>query len=175
MKIKRILILLPLLLTACFTITDPPKTVSHVDLKDYMGTWYEIAAFPNSFQSGCQCTSADYELVGSKVRVLNKCYKGKDHTLSEAKGTAWALPKSGNSKLKVQFFWPFTGDYWILYLSPQYKEVIVGSPDRKYLWLLSRRKYIEKTLYNHLRQIAESKGYDTRKLVKTQQTCKIPQ
>ena len=138
-----------------------------------MGTWYEIASFPNFFQRGCQCTTANYRLTNNKVNIVNRCYKEKQDKLSEAKGTAWPVHGSKNSKLKVQFFWPFKGDYWILYLSPKYQQVIVGSPDRKYLWILARSRYINKNIYRTLTQIAKDKGFDVRKLVKTKQNCEI--
>ncbi len=171
--LKKIIILLPLLLSGCVTAKTPPKTVSHVNLSQYMGKWYEISSYPTFFQRGCQCTSANYKLIGNKVAILNQCYKGKKYKLSSAKGKAWAVPGSNNSKLKVQFFWPFKGDYWILYLSPGYKQVIVGSPSRKYLWILARSRHIKTSLYNKLTKIAQNKGFDTSQLVKTKQSCNL--
>lgn len=163
--------LLSVLLSSCATYRNPPRTVSHVNLKRYMGTWYEIASFPNVFQRGCQCTTATYALHGKNaVSVLNRCYKGDSLKLSEAKGRAWSV-SSKNNKLKVQFFWPFSGDYWILYLTPGYNQVIVGSPDRKYLWILSRTRKITKQKYKQLLTIAKSDGFDISYLVKTKQSC----
>lgn len=137
-----------------------------------MGTWYEIASFPNWFQRGCQCTTAHYTLKKNKVKILNQCYKGKDLKKSSAKGTGWSVSENQNSKLKVRFFWPFKGDYWILYLSPGYKQAIVGSPNRRYLWLLSRTPTLDSKTLNHLISIAKNKHYDTDKLNMTYQGCK---
>lgn len=171
--LRKIIILLSLLLSGSVTANTPPKTVSHVNLKQYMGKWYEIASYPTFFQRGCQCTSANYKLIENKVSILNQCYKKKNYKLSSAKGKAWAVPGSNNSKLKVQFFWPFKGDYWIMYLSPGYKQVIVGSPNRKYLWILSRSRHIKASLYNSLTKIVQKKGFDSSQLVKTKQSCSL--
>ena len=150
-----------------------PTTVKHVDLPRYMGRWYEIASFPNWFQRHCNCTRATYKLIAGKVHVLNECYKGKSLEYSKATGTAWSVIDKSNAKLKVQFFWPFRGDYWILYLTPGYQEVIIGSPNRKYLWILARHRHIDKMLYKKLVGIAKQKGFDVAKLVMTKQNCRV--
>ena len=147
------------------------RTVSNVDLQRYMGTWYEIASFPNFFQRGCSCTSATYNMVDNKVAVINKCYKNNKNKIAIAHGIAWPVQGSNNSKLKVQFFWPFTGNYWILYLTKGSQQVIVGSPNMKYLWLLSRSPHINKNLYDQLTAIAKHKGFQIEKLVITNQNC----
>ena len=149
----------------------PLKTVSHVNLHEYMGRWYEIASLPSFFQKDCQCTSANYKLLNNKVRIINSCYKAKDNKISRATGKAWPVKGSNNSKLKIQFFWPFTGNYWILYLSHGYKNVIVGSPSRKYLWILSRKTQINHSDYIKLVKIAKHKDFDVSKLIKTKQSC----
>ena len=48
------------------------------------------------------------------------------------------MDKVTHAKLKVWFFWPFKGDYWIIDLDPDYQWAVVGVPSRKYLWILSR-------------------------------------
>ena len=145
-----------------------------MDLNKYMGKWYEIASFPNSFQKNCKCTNANYEIDGDKVKVLNKCRRHSvDAKWDSASGFAKVVPNTGNSKLKVTFFWPFYGDYWILHLTKDsknnYKEVLVGSPNRKYLWILARDKSISKKSYDSLVSIAKEKGFDVSKLKKTTQ------
>ena len=170
---KILLILITSFLSACASVRPLPSTVPAVNLKKYMGTWYEIASFPNLFQRGCQCTTAHYTLTDGRVNILNQCYKGASFQKSSASGIAWPTPGSNNSKLTVQFFWPFKGDYWILYLSPHYQQVIVGSPNRQYLWFLSRNKTMTKKRFIQLEKIAQHKGYDTRQLRITQQHCQI--
>lgn len=144
----------------------PPKAVATVDLARYMGTWYEIAAFPNRFQKGCTCSHAHYEMKKDYVRVKNRCWRKKKW--DEVKGKAYEVKGSDGAKLKVQFFWPFKGDYWILYLDKEYKHVLVGSPDYKYLWILSRTKHMPAETLAKIKKIAKTKGYDVNKLKVTE-------
>ncbi len=148
-----------------------PTTASRVDLQRYMGKWYEIASLPNKFQQGCRCTTAQYQLANRFVRITNQCIKGNNKQPAVARGKAWAVTGSHNSKLKVQFFWPFRGDYWILYVSPGYRYALVGSPNRKYLWILARRSRLNRISYQRMVAIANAKGYDTNRLQKTLQNC----
>lgn len=122
----------------------PPATVAAVDLQHYVGRWYEIAKIPNRFQKQCASgTTAEYTLAADgSIEVLNRCAR-EDGRIDEAKGIAKVEDRVSNSKLKVSFvrflgvqlFW---GDYWILGLGSDYEYALVGSPDRKYGWILSR-------------------------------------
>ncbi len=85
--------------------------------------------------------------------------------------TAKAYPDTTNSKLKVQFFWPFKGNYWILYVDNEYRYAVVGVPDRRYLWILSRTPTLPKSTYQQLVEIAQAQGYDVSRLRMTDQTC----
>jgi apolipoprotein D and lipocalin family protein len=116
----------------------PLPTVEAVDLSRYMGDWYEIALLPNRFQSMCMAdTQASYRLDGDVVRVRNRCRKA-DGGIEEANGIAKVVEGSGNAKLRVSFFRPFYGDYWILALDLNYRWVLIGEPSRTYGWVLSR-------------------------------------
>ncbi|MCG7844257.1 MAG: lipocalin family protein, partial [Methanomassiliicoccales archaeon] len=90
------------------------KTVEHVDVARYMGTWFEIAKFPQRFERGLVGVTANYTLLpNGKVKVLNQGYKGNfNGELRTAEGKAWIVDKATNAKLKVSFFWPFAGNYW---------------------------------------------------------------
>ena len=119
-------------------------TVNRVDLKKYAGLWYEVAKIPNSFQDLCAYgTTAEYKILqGGDIRVINKCYE-KDVKPDVAEGLAKVVDNKTNSKLKVSFFSilgirPFWGDYWIIGLDDNYEWAVVGSPNRKYGWILSR-------------------------------------
>jgi apolipoprotein D and lipocalin family protein len=148
----------------------PLLTVSSVDLVKYKGVWYEIAAFPQSFEKGCSCTSAEYILTDKNyVRVVNTCMK--DGKLNVAKGKAFVVKGSNNSKLKVQFFWPFKGNYWIIYLNDDYTTAAVGDPSRKYLWILHRSKTMDDTNYAALLVKLTAMDFDVSKLKKTEQPC----
>src|SRR5512142_3401366 len=93
----------------------PLRSVQSVDLGRYVGTWYEIARYPNRFQRKCDGdTTAKYSLrQDDKVEVVNSCRKA-DGSFTTTKGSAKVVDKKTNAKLKVTFFWPFAGDYWII-------------------------------------------------------------
>ncbi|MFD2246381.1 lipocalin family protein [Pontibacter ruber] len=168
------LLLGTLLVSSCSRSYAPLETVPEVDLKRYQGKWYEIASLPQRFSKGCHCTSTEYTLNATEgyVEVYNACYKGGPNgKLSAVKGKAFPVEGSNNSKLKVQFFWPFRGDYWILELDPEYRYVMVGSPDRESLWFLSRTPRIEKAIYDLLVQQARSKGFPVEQLELMDQSC----
>ena len=164
-----------LALTACASQmqTSVQTTKRHVNLNKYAGRWYELASFPAFFQRDCICTQAFYRPQKGYVQVINSCHK-KTPTgeFSVAKGKAFVVPNSNNSKLKVQFFWPFKGDYWILYLSPNYKYAVVGNPKRNYLWILSRTPRVSKKQFNFLKAKASRQGFDVSKLNVTPQNCR---
>ncbi len=135
---------------------DRPLTVvPSVDLNRYMGRWYEIARYPNSFQRQCVGdVTATYSLLDDgQIKVVNRCRK-ENGEYSEVEGRAKrAGDDEPNTKLKVRFapaflsFLPFVwGDYWIILLAPDYSYVVIGEPDRKYLWILSRMPVMDEAL-----------------------------
>jgi apolipoprotein D and lipocalin family protein len=135
--------------TAAAEKSSPLVTVPHVDLNRYLGTWYEIASFPAWFQRGCTGSTAEYALLpDGRIRVINRCFKNSlDGPLKESTGKAEVVDAANNAKLKVWFFWPFKGDYWIIDLDSDYRWAVVGVPSRKYLWILSRTPTLAETLY----------------------------
>jgi apolipoprotein D and lipocalin family protein len=144
------------------------EVVAHVELEKYLGKWYEIAHLPAKFQEGCNETTATYTLSkDGSISVLNQ--STKNGKIKQAKGKAKVVDKNSNAKLKVTFFWPFYGDYWILKLGNNYDYSIVGTPNRKYLWILSRTPQMDDKLYSQLIEYAKSKGFDVSKLIKTLQ------
>jgi apolipoprotein D and lipocalin family protein len=144
------------------------KTVSSVDLKKYSGTWYEIASFPQRFQKGCEFTTAVYTPTDKGyVTVENRCNRnGKE---SYIKGKAFVDKNSGNAKLKVQFFWPFKGKYWIIDLAEDYSYAVVSHPNKKYLWILSRKPKLDEQVYNSIITRLKEKGFDLNELKITKQ------
>ena len=153
----------------------PDHTVDSVDLSRYMGRWYEIASFPNWFQKGCLCTTADYALADGHVTVINSCRRGSPlGKLDVATGKAYVVPDTNNAQLRVQFQWPFKGDYWVIALDENYQYAMVGHPQKKYLWILSRSPIMDDATYARLVGIAAAKGYDVSRLQKTDQTCSAP-
>jgi apolipoprotein D and lipocalin family protein len=140
--------------------------VPHVDLKKYLGKWYEIAHLPARFQEGCDNTTATYTLSeDGSISVLNECIKnGK---ANQAKGNAKVVDKNSGAKLKVTFFWPFYGDYWIINLGKDYDYAVVGAPNRKYLWILSRTPKMDDRLFSQLKESVKSKGFNLSNLIIT--------
>lgn len=142
------------------------EVVPHVELEKYLGKWYEIAHLPAKFQEGCNETTATYTLSkDGSISVLNQATKnGK---MKQAKGKAKVVDKNSNAKLKVTFFWPFYGDYWIIKLGNDYDYSVVGTPNRKYLWILSRTPQMDDNLYSQIIEYVKSKDFDVNKLIKT--------
>jgi apolipoprotein D and lipocalin family protein len=145
------------------------ETVPHVDLNKYAGKWYEIASYPQWFQKGCHNTTAEYSLSGKGfVIVENRCNRksvnGKE---SYIKGKAVVVKNSGNAKLKVQFFWPFKGDYWIIDLADDYSYAVVSEPKKKSLWIFSRTPNMDDAIYQQITSRLKLKGFDLGKLQKT--------
>lgn len=161
------------IISSCSRNYAPLETVPNVDLNRYTGRWYEIAALPQRFEKGCHCVYAEYTLnPEGYVEVNNYCRKGgPEGKLDKAEGKGFPVEGSSNSKLRVQFFWPFRGDYWILELDPEYRHVLVGSPDRESLWILSRTPKINQDTYNRLIQLAEQKGFPVEKMRLMDQSC----
>lgn len=146
--------------------SDQPRTVSFVDLNRYTGLWYEIAKIPNRFQKKCYGnTTAEYQLLeNGKIAVINRCLE-EDGKINEAKGLAKVEDTTSNAKLKVSFvrilglsiFW---GDYWIIGLGNNYEYAIVGSPDRKYGWILSRESSIDQEKLEEIFSQLRLQGYN---------------
>jgi len=139
-------------------------TVPTVDLKRYAGTWYELASYPQYFERGCTNVKAKYTPKQGYIEVYNQAIKkNKPNTI---KGKAFVVGDSGNARLKVQFFWPFKANYWIIDLADDYSWAIVSDPNRKTLWILSRTPAMDDNLYNSLVTKLVDRGFDRKKIVK---------
>jgi apolipoprotein D and lipocalin family protein len=171
---KSIIILTAIMIFSTAHSQKVPSVVSTVDLNRYKGMWYEIARLPNFFERKLKCASANYILRDDgKITVVNKGNYITDPLKSNSvKGVAWIPDKSSPAKLKVQFFWPFSGDYWIMYLDKEYRFVLVGDPSLKYLWILCREKKMDETTYSMLIQKAIDNGYDVKTIIRVEQDCK---
>ena len=152
-------------------------SIEALDVPRYMGRWYEIAKYPNSFQKKCiGFTSAEYALAADgEVSVTNRCRLENGET-SEAIGTARQIGEASSPKLKVRFapawlsWLPWVwGNYWVIDLDANYQLVAVSEPTREYLWILSRTPKVTKEAYDALLQRLNAKGFDLRKLETTVQ------
>lgn len=172
--IVSLLFILALGLAAAELLQKALEVVPRVDLERYLGTWYEIATIPQRFQKDCVGVTATYTLRDDgTIEVLNKCRKKTlDGEIKTVKGKAWVVDKDTNAKLKVQFFWPFRGDYWIIQLDPDYQYAVVGHPGRKYLWVLCRTPQMDEPLYQELVQRIANVGYDPSLIKRTLQPSK---
>lgn len=171
-------IILPVILQGCLAdkgnSLKPLETVNSVDLNRYVGKWFEIARYPNNFQKGCVGSMATYTLRDDgKINVVNEChdtsFSGK---LRSAKGKAWSVDTDTNARLKVSFFWPFAGDYWIIDLGQDYEYAVIGHPQRKYLWILSRSPEMDNNVYQSILKRLQQQEYDTTKLIRTEHQTK---
>lgn len=169
------LLMLVLLGSGCSSIPQKAsqelQVVSYVDIERYLGKWYEIALYPNWFEEGCFRSTAFYEkLEDGQIKVTNQCRMyGPDGELNEAVGKASIADNKTNAKLKVQFFWPFKGDYWIIDLDEDYQYALVSEPNRQYLWILSRSPNMKSQTLKMLKAKIHEKGFDLTYLKKTKQ------
>jgi apolipoprotein D and lipocalin family protein len=147
------------------------ESVPKVDLSRYTGRWFEIARYPNRFERKCDSNAtATYSLRSDgKISVVNSCMT-REGKLTQSNGWAKVVDQKTGSKLKVTFFWPFSGDYWIIDLSPNYEYAVVGEPSRKYLWILSRTAKMDEKLYAEIAARLAAKGYDASKLERGRQS-----
>ena len=146
-----------------------PEPAKPVDLQRYLGRWFELARYEQGFQKDCEGVTADYTLRPTgRIEVLNRCRK-PDGKLSEARGRAKVVDAATGAKLKVSFFGPFYGDYWVLDRSDDYRWAIVGDPSGRYLWLLHREATPGEDELQRLTARAGELGYDTSLLRRTQQ------
>ena len=172
----RALILAALLgLSAC-AATQPgpetPRTVERVDLARYVGLWHEVARLPQRFQDSsslrCEETTAEYaSLPDGRISVRNSCVNALDPARPRrvANGQAYVVEGSNNTRLRVSFFWPFHGDYWVIGLDPEYRWALVGSPSRRSMWLLSRTPTLPPAEMERALAIARAQGFDLGPLI----------
>ena len=153
------------------------KTIASLDVPRYLGTWYEIAKFPNWFQKKCVSnTKAVYTAKpDGNLRVLNSCKTAGGET-SEAEGLARQIGAKDSPKLEVRFapewlsFLPLVwGDYWVIDLDSQYQVAAVSDPRREYLWVLSRTPQLDPKVYADLLQRLKQQQFDIQKLELTSQ------
>jgi apolipoprotein D and lipocalin family protein len=143
------------------------KAVESLDLSRYTGRWYEVARLPNSFQRKCVAeTMATYTLrPDGRITVLNVCRRA-DGRIDRITGVAKRRsPDDPNSKLRVTFFWPFYGNYWVIDLDRDYRWAVVGEPGRRYFWVLSRDPTVDGPTLDGILARARAQGYDLSKLI----------
>ena len=144
--------------------------ISNFDLSKYLGTWYEIARFDHSFERGMDNVTAEYILRDDgKVDVLNSGWKNGRFKTAEGKAKQ-PDPVTNPAHLMVSFFLFFYSDYNVMMLDKNYQVALVGSESPDYLWILSRKPVQPDAVLDHIVEEAESRGYDTSKLIWVDQT-----
>jgi len=169
------IVTLLLLFVAIPILAKPPITVEKLDLSRYQGKWFEMARFPNFFQKDCiKNVTAQYKILDTGfIEVINTC-QGPDDSTSSVTGLAKTIDTESNAKLGVSFFdilgWrPIWGDYWVLYIDPEYQMAVVGDSQQKYGWILSRKKALPQEKLDLARAIFAKNGYDPTKIIYTTQ------
>lgn len=159
-------------LVGCSAFAPPLDTVERVDLQRYAGRWYEIARYENSFEQGCVGVTADYSLRDDgRVNVVNTCVEGSlDGDVRTIRGSARAANPE-NTQLKVTFFWPFEGDYWVIELGDEedYGYAVVSEPFRRFLWILNRTPQMDEELYQRIIDRLEERDFNTEQLIRVTQ------
>lgn len=151
--------------------SDVP-TVSSLDVERYGGRWYEVATFPQKFQSNCACVAANYTPSPLGVGVRNICRQnGPDGMLVDIRGRAYQPDANQPGKLKVQFPVPSGGDadYWVFEVADDYTHAVVTDPNRSTLWILSRSRVMSDATMAGIRTRLEAAGFDLSALRMTQQ------
>jgi apolipoprotein D and lipocalin family protein len=142
-------------------------TVKQVDIKKYSGSWYEIARYEHFFEKGCKNVIATYTIKeDGDLKVTNSCTMIESDEYKESTAVAYTIDNT-NSKLKVSFFRPFYGDYWIIDLADDYSYAVVGTPNREYLWILAREKTISEETKKSLLDKLPDLGFDVNNFIWT--------
>ena len=153
-------------LVALNTFAYELPTVTSVDVERYLGKWYEIARFDHSFERGCDEVEAFYTLRDDgMIGVKNSCFKQATQRHKVAYGRAKIVDEMSQAKLKVTFFWPFYGDYWIVDVAEDYSYAMVSEPSKRYFWILSRTPQLSESELTRLLSYATYLGFDTDKLI----------
>jgi len=156
---------------------EPVRPVASVDLERYAGRWFEIARYPNRFQGSCagEVTATYERREDGRIRVVNRCRRA-DGSMNEAEAVARPVEGGGNARLKVRFapgwltFLPFVwADYWVIGLADDYEWAVVGTPNRKYLWILARTPQLSDAGRAAAEARIKENGFDLSRLVRTRQ------
>jgi apolipoprotein D and lipocalin family protein len=149
------------------SFTNPiNKPVASVDLRRFGGTWYSLYSLPTMFDSGSRETTTHYNLGSDGYyNVVTTYKKGDDQEIHSVKSKLFPVDGSNNSEMKAQFIWPIKVDYWVIELGDDYSYAVVGHPDHKFLFIMSRKPEMDKKLYDQIIVRCKAMGYPVDKLV----------
>ncbi|MES2810269.1 MAG: lipocalin family protein [Bacteroidota bacterium] len=142
----------------------PNKPVDKVDVNRFAGKWYSLYSIPTMFDKGTSETTTTYTLNNDGYYNVVTTAKKEDNKLHTYKSKLFPIAEDGNAEMKAQFVWPFKVDYWVIDLAKDYSYVVVGHPEHKFLFIMSRRPSIDKKLYEGLVAKCKAMGYPVEKL-----------
>ncbi len=167
------LILVIVLLTGCASLrnAEPLPTVEAVDLERYLGEWYVIANIPYFGERGNVAGRAIYRMRDDgRMDDIYLYRRGNfDNPERRLEGVAWVVDEQSNARWKVRFYWPFTFDYYIVGLDPDYQWSMVGHPSQRYAWIMAREPRMDVELYQELLSRFDELGFDSSRLQKVPQ------
>ncbi len=170
---KRLLLALCALggLFGCADARPPLKTVPHVDLQRYLGTWYVIANIPYWLENGKVATADVYSMREDGTMGNQFVFRRDSFTAPEDHwdGYAWVIDGTGNAEWRVRFIWPFSATYLVIDLDPDYRWAVVGHPSRDLFWILSRTRQLPDATYAAILERAALQGYDVSRVAKVPQ------
>jgi len=146
-RMRSLIIVAAFILAACapqpvYRAAETALPVASIEVEPYLGLWHEQARLPNRFERDCARATAQYALRDDGlISVLNTCFEA-DGATRDANGRARVVGENGEGKLKVSFFGPFWANYWVLERADDYSWSIVGEPQGRYLWVLTRAETI---------------------------------
>lgn len=168
-----LLVIPVLLVSACNSHKELPAVYS-LNLENYAGTWYEVARLPYTEpREGCECATLRYITEGDHLQMEKSCYDAAKNEFIRSKGLMRPRKGSNNSRFKIQQIPSLNGDYHILALEEDYSYALVGAPDRKSLWILSRRREPAAEIVKEYLNRAEELGYHTADMIFTRQDCRL--
>jgi apolipoprotein D and lipocalin family protein len=153
---------------ALFTGKLPNKTVEKVDLKRFAGTWYCLYSIPTMFDRGTREMTTRYTWNSDGYYDVYTTCKKDGPELHSFTSKIFQVKGTNNSQMKAQFIWPIKVDYWVIALGSDYSYTVVGHPDHKFLYIMSRKPEMDKALYQHLVEQCREMGYPVEKLVSQQ-------
>lgn len=151
-----------------------PKAVHQVDIDRYMGKWFEIARYPNPSEQRCYGSAIEYtRRPDGKIVVLNYCRRGSfDAPLEANEGIAHVVNDGTNTRLSMESFWPFTGDYRIVDLDENYHYAVVSNDARTVLWIFSRSPEMPEEMYRRIVDRLADQGFDVKRISRTPQPAR---
>jgi len=154
-----------ILILTSFFHADKNLPVDKLDLKKYAGTWYSLYSIPTIFDKGSRETTTKYTLNKEGFyNVLTTYKKPKDEKIYSRNSKMFPLEDGSNGELQAQFIWPIKVDYWIIELANDYSYVVVGHPDHKFLFIMSRNQTMPKKTHDEIVARCKAKGYEVDKL-----------